>query len=98
MLRHLKWFCGGRLKERFSDVKFRRQHPVSLFIVDFCCHAAKLVIEIDGSIHDHEEVKNNDEVRQKILEELGLRVIRFKNREIKNKIESVLNTIEKNLK
>ena len=73
----------GRLKEYFPNLKFRRQHPVSLYIVDLYCHTEKLVIEIDGSIHDLEEVKISDEIRQKDLEYLGLKVIRFTTNEIK---------------
>jgi cyclase len=71
----------GRLKEYFPNLKFRRQHPVSLYIVDLYCHAEKLVIEIDGSIHDLEEIKKS-EIRQKDLEDLGLKVIRFTTNEI----------------
>ncbi len=88
----------GRLKDQFPKQKFRRQHPVSLYIVDIYCHAEKLVIEIDGSIHDLEEIKIKDEIRQKNLEALGLRVIRFTTNEILNNLESVLETIEKNFK
>ena len=88
----------GRLNEYFPNLKFRRQHPVSLYIVDLYCHTEKLVIEIDGSIHDLEEIKISDEVRQKVLEDLGLKVIRFTTNEIKNNLEAVLQTIEKNLK
>lgn len=89
---------SGRLKEQFPKLKFRRQHPVSLYVADIYCHAEKLVIEIDGSIHDLDEIKINDEIRQKALEALGLRVIRFTNNEILNNLESVLETIGKNLK
>ena len=88
----------GRLREQFPKLKFRRQHPVSLNIVDIYCHAEKLVIEIDGSIHNLEEIKIKDEIRQKNLEALGLRVIRFTTNEILNNLESVLETIEKNFK
>jgi len=88
----------GRLKERFTGMKFRRQHPVSFYIVDFYCHSAKLVIEIDGSIHDLEEIKVKDEIRQKDLEALGLKVIRFTTNDILDDLESVLESIEKNLK
>ena len=42
----------GSLKEYFIDIKFRRQHPISFYIVDIYCHSLKLVIEIDESIHD----------------------------------------------
>ena len=88
----------GRLKEHFPEIRFRRQHSVSLYIVDIYCHAAKLVIEIDGSIHDLKEIKIKDEMRQKDLERLGLKVIRFTTNEILNNLELVLGTIEKNLK
>lgn len=88
----------GRLKERFPTLKFRQQHPISLYISDFYCHSQKLIIEIDGSIHDLEEVKSNDAIRQKDLEELGLTALRFTTDEILNHLESVLTRIEKSLK
>ena len=64
-------------------VKFRRQHPISFYIADFYCHELKLVIEIDGNIHNKEDVKINDELRQIEIEKLGIAVIRFKNIEVK---------------
>ena len=88
----------GRLKEYFPELKFRRQHPISFYIVDIYCHSKKLAIEIDGSIHDREEVKIKDELRQKELEDLGLKIIRFTTKEITSELESVLQTIEKHLK
>jgi len=88
----------GRLKESFPDLKFRRQHPISFYITDFYCHTKKLVIEIDGSIHNLEEIKINDELRQKELEALGLTVIRFTTKEISHELESVLQRIESYLK
>ena len=88
-----------RLKERFPQYKFRRQHPISIYIADFYCHKLKLVIEIDGPIHDSSEAKINDEKRQKDLENLELTVIRFTNEQIKSDIENVfkivLSAIEK---
>ena len=88
-----------RLKEHFPEYKFRRQHPISIYIADFYCHELKLVIEIDGSIHDSTEAKLNDEKRQKDLENLNLIVIRFTNEQVKTEIESVIeiitSTIEK---
>src|SRR5690349_167749 len=59
-------------------LKFRRQHPVLFYVVDFYCHQLKLVIEIDGGVHDNEEVKKNDKDREASLKSLGLTVIRFK--------------------
>ena len=88
-----------RLKEHFPEYKFRRQHPISIYIADFYCHELKLVIEIDGSIHDSTEAKLNDEKRQKDLENLNLTVIRFTNEQAKTETESVIeivtSTIEK---
>ncbi len=88
----------GILKVKFPTLKFRRQHPVSIYIADLYCHSQKLIIEIDGSIHNLEEVKLNDEQRQKDLENLGVRVICFTNKEIRNNLDTVIQLIEKNIK
>ena len=72
----------GHLRSKPNGYKFRRQHPIRNYVVDFYCHQLKLVIEIDGSIHDREDVKRADEERQKIVESEGIRVIRFTNDEI----------------
>jgi cyclase len=82
-----------RLKEQFPDYKFRRQHPISIYIADFYCHKLKLVIEIDGSIHDSEEAKSEDGKRQKNLEILNLTVIRFTNEQIRGDVEIVIDVI-----
>jgi very-short-patch-repair endonuclease len=76
---------------------FRRQHPIGPFIVDFYCHEAKLVIEIDGNIHDSQENKEHDENRTFELEKLGLKVIRFKNEAIKGNIMDVLEILQKEI-
>ena len=82
-----------RLKEQFPEYKFRRQHPISIYIADFYCHKLKLVIEIDGSIHDSEEAKLNDEKRERDLKNLDLTIIRFTNEQIKNEVERVIETV-----
>ncbi len=74
-------------------LKFRRQHPIANYVADFYCHAIKLVIEIDGGIHEVEEVKIYDELREKNMKALGLTVLRFKNEEIFNNIKTVLSKI-----
>jgi len=74
-------------------LKFRRQHPIANYVVDFYCHATKLVIELDGTIHDLDEVKRNDENREQCLKELGLTILRFKNEEIFRNKKSVLASI-----
>jgi very-short-patch-repair endonuclease len=79
---------------KLSGFKFRRQHPISLYIVDFFCVEKKLSIEVDGSVHDSEEAYNNDSVRTEALDELGVHEIRFSNYEVQTKITEVLNKIE----
>src|SRR3982751_4136436 len=64
------------LRTKPFGLKFRRQHPFSSYILDFYCHQLKLAIEVDGSIHDLEEIKRNDELRQRQLEKEGLTFLR----------------------
>lgn len=78
-------------------IKFRRQHPISNYVVDFYCHSVKLVIELDGGIHEIEEVKRYDEAREKDLKELGLTILRFKNEEVFKNRKSVLEKIAKTI-
>ena len=65
-----------------GGLKFRRQHPLANFIVDFYCHELKLVVELDGDIHDKTKVKIRDEAREYFLRGLGLTVLRFRNDEV----------------
>ena len=74
--------------------KFRRQHPISLYIADFYCHKLKLIIEVDGEYHYTKDQIPKDEERTKILEFNGIRVIRFCNDEILSNIEKALKEIE----
>jgi cyclase len=83
----------SNLKSRPLGFKFRRQHPMAFFIADFYCHRAKLVIELDGSIHNLEEVRIRDIERQRIIEELGIKVIRFTNKQVFQNLEVVLKEI-----
>ncbi|AMQ57498.1 endonuclease domain-containing protein [Algoriphagus sanaruensis] len=87
------------LKNKSVDgFKFRRQHPINKYIVDFYCHQIKLVIEVDGGIHDEIEQKEYDAGRTSALEEFGLKVIRFRNEEILYRINSVITHISRYLK
>jgi len=52
------------LKEGIQNLKVRRQHPIGHYVADFYCHKLKLIIEVDGSIHDLEEVKINDDEKE----------------------------------
>jgi very-short-patch-repair endonuclease len=82
-----------RIRNRqVDDMKFRRQHSIDRFIVDFYCAEAELVIEIDGSVHDE---PNADLERQQTFENLGLRVLRFSNDDVLNEVEEVIAQIKK---
>jgi very-short-patch-repair endonuclease len=72
---------------------FHRQKPIDNYIVDFFCHELMLVIEIDGITHTWEEVAVNDEIRQRKIESLGIQFLRFDDKEIKQNMSFVLNTI-----
>ena len=76
---------------RFRNARFRRQHPIDRFIVDFYCPEAQLVVEVDGAIHEY--TQEEDALRQAFLESLGLRVLRFTNGEVLQHIEGVLERI-----
>lgn len=78
--------------------RFKSQHPINHFIADFYCHKAKLIVELDGGVHDIEEQAEYDKNRTYILEEFGLRVIRFRNEEVFNQPDKVLDQISKLLK
>jgi imidazole glycerol-phosphate synthase subunit HisF len=83
------------LKAGVNDCKFRRQHPIGIYIADFYCHEAKLVLEVDGSIHNLDEVKQNDKEKETYLINNGYSVIRFTNKEIMNQAEIVIEKIKK---
>ena len=82
-----------RLSKNQLGVRFKAQHPIDIFIVDFYCHKLKLVIEVDGLIH--KEQKDYDEGREMELENLGLMVVRFTNEDIIHDIENVILKIKK---
>ncbi len=75
---------------RLNGYKFRRQHPIKNYIADFYCHEARLIVEVDGEIHNIESVKEHDEGRTVELGEFDVNVIRFSNEEILNSLENVL--------
>ena len=79
----LKQICG---------VRFRRQHPIDFFIADFYCHEARLVVEIDGEIHNHQ--REYDDGRSAEMERYFIKVIRFTNSEIEKNIKDVVKRIE----
>ncbi len=83
------------LRKRQLGVKFRRQHAIERFIVDFYCRDASLVVEVDGPIRQY--TVEEDAIRQQFLESQGLRVLRFTNDQVLNDLENVLATIHQAL-
>ncbi len=89
---------------KIENKKFYRQHPLyfdyhekkRFFISDFYCHEEKLVVEIDGKIHEHQ--KDYDEMRTFIIESLQISVIRFTNDQIENNLDVVLDDLKKHFK
>ncbi|MEO6733678.1 MAG: acetylglutamate kinase [Ferruginibacter sp.] len=82
-----------KIKINEWHLKFRRQHPIALYVADFYCHKLKLVIELDGGHHENREVKIYDEARERDIEQFGITVLRFKNEEVTFDIEGVLTKI-----
>jgi very-short-patch-repair endonuclease len=81
---------------RFHGAKFRRQVSVDRFFADFYCHAAKLIVELDGK--QHEWFAEYDADRTEVIERLGLRVVRFTNVEVCEDLDSVLERIRAELR
>jgi len=81
----------SRLRAKdFLGLKFRRQHGIGPYIVDFYCPERSIVIEVDGDVHANEIRKLNDRTRQEALTSLGLQLFRYTNDEILNNLEGVL--------
>jgi very-short-patch-repair endonuclease len=76
---------------RLDGLKFRRQHPIGPFVVDFCCTEGRLAIELDGGIHAAQQ--DRDAEREAILATAGYRVIRFPNQAVRENLPEVLAAI-----
>lgn len=83
----------GAIRGKQLGVKFRKQHPIDRFIVDFYSPIARLVIEVDGSTH--EESAEQDAIRTKILEGIGLRVVRYTNAEVMENLDGVVADLQR---
>jgi very-short-patch-repair endonuclease len=80
------------IRAKKLGVRFRRQQIIAGFIVDFYCHKATLVVEVDGDIHDLQQ--DEDARREKVLNEMGLKTIRFRNEEILRNLPIVVRKIK----
>lgn len=94
---HTETVLWMHLKKGINGCKFRRQHPIGLYIADFYCHKARLIIETDGTIHKKPEIIESDKKKEKDLLDWGYAVLRFKNAEVINHPEKVLDLITKKL-
>ena len=94
---HAEQVLWKYLNKNKIGVKFRRQHPISKYISDFYCHKWRLVIEIDGDYHFDSDQRNYDIFRTEELSNLGIKVIRFTNKQVLNDIDSVLEKIKKEI-
>ncbi|MBX2965198.1 MAG: endonuclease domain-containing protein [Cyclobacteriaceae bacterium] len=92
------WLWQHLRGRKLGGFKFRRQHPIHSYIVDFYCHECNLVVEVDGMIHKVNDNPGYDQGRTDDLVRLGLTVIRFTNNEVLTNIPEVLAEIRKHLK
>ena len=83
---------------RKYPARFRRQYIIGNYIVDFYCHQARLVIELDGSQHCEEEAVQYDQSRTQYLESQGLKVLRFSNLDILRQFSAVCEYIDETVK
>ena len=86
-----KYALRARMRRGYQ---FRRQRPVSNYIADFMCMELKLIIEVDGFTHQHDEVIAKDEIRQRNLEDAGFIIIRFEDDIVLNHINTVIQEID----
>lgn len=80
--------------DKVCSLKFRRQHPFDDYILDFYNHKMKLVVEVDGGVHNEPDVADYDKIRTNNLNENGLTVLRFSNNEVEKDLKTVITKIE----
>jgi very-short-patch-repair endonuclease len=78
-------------RNQVAGLKFRQQHPVGRFVLDFYCASCKLAVEVDGDVH-HEQTERDAE-RTKVLERYGYRVLRFRNEQVLQELPKVVQEI-----
>jgi very-short-patch-repair endonuclease len=78
-----------------ADLRFRRQHPIGPYILDFYCHELKLAVEVDGQVHEHPERLAHDRRRTEWLRQQGIRVIRIAARDVLDDLDASLGFIRR---
>jgi ATP-dependent DNA helicase RecQ len=91
---HVLW---QRLRRRELGTRFRRQHTIGRFIVDFVCLTARVVIEVDGPIHDEPDARSRDAGRADYLEAAGFKTMRFTNAQVLEELDSVVAEIQRHV-
>lgn len=91
-------FCESLLWTRLRGSqldghKFRRQHSIGVYILDFYCPAKRLCVEVDGNVHDNQAAIQHDKERDETLAQLDIRTVRFTNDEVITSIASVIERI-----
>ncbi len=81
------------LRDKNFGIRFRRQFSFGRYVVDFYAYETRLIIEVDGKIHDVPDQKEYDAIRTNYLQKIGCRVLRFTNNEILDDIDTVIKTI-----
>ena len=84
-----EYMLWGELRATRLGVRFRAQHVIGPYIVDFACLSEGLVVEVDGSVHDYPEAIAYDQHRTSDLEHYGFRVLRFRNEEVYEDVDAV---------
>lgn len=85
-------------RSQLEGRKFRRQHSIGNYIVDFYCPKEKIIIELDGEVHNNAKAQEYDKQRTEYLNSLGFKVIRFENKIVFDHLPSVLKDIKDNFK
>lgn len=86
-----------KLRGNKLGVKWRRQHPIDMYILDFYCPKAKLCIELDGSVHTSKENREYDKMRNLYLKNKNIKTLRFWNSEVEKDLDGVLEKIKHTL-
>jgi very-short-patch-repair endonuclease len=77
----------------WPGLRFRRQHPIGIYIADFACVSAMLVVEVDGATHGSDAERARDAVREKYLVKRGWRIVRVWNSDVYERLEDVLDAV-----
>jgi len=92
-----KIFWSKVARRQFYNLKFRKQHGIGNYIVDFYCSEKKFIVEIDGDTHAENDGRKKDEIRSKYLLSLGYNIVRYNNHDIINNIEGVFEDLKEKL-